>query len=104
MEDRIKTIIRDWLNKTFGNPDALPTPVLNGLAEEIDKHRWEIYRYQKDEYDMDDIDAVALDYDIKLTDEEREIILHKYQYCEYQDMDTIKDLLDFYIKREEESK
>ena len=104
MEDRIKTIIRDWLNKTFGNPDALPTPVLNGLAEEIDKHRWEIYRYQKDEYDMDDIDAVALDYDIKLTDEEREIILHKYQDCEYQDMDTIKDLLDFYIKREEESK
>lgn len=103
MEDRIKTIIRDWLNKTFGNPDALPTPVLNGLAEEIDKHRWEIYRYQKDEYDMDDIDAVALDYGIKLTDEEREMILHKYQDCEYQDMDAIKDLLGIYIKREGES-
>lgn len=103
MEDRIKTIIRDWLNNTFGNPDALPTPVLNGLAEEIDKHRWEIYKSVKDEYDMDDIDAVALDYDIKLTDEERGIILHKYQDCEYQDRDTIKDLLDFYIKREEES-
>lgn len=103
MEDRIKTIIRDWLNNTFGNPDALPTPVLNGLAEEIDKHRWEIYKYQKDEYDMEDIDAVALDYNIELTDNEREIILHKYQDCEYQDLETVKDLLDTYIKREEES-
>lgn len=103
MEDRIKTIIRDWLNNTFGNPDALPTPVLNGLAEEIDKHRWEIYKYQKDEYDMDDIDAVALDYNIELTDNEREMILHKYQDCEYQDLETVKDLLDTYIKREEES-
>lgn len=103
MEDRIKTIIRDWLNNTFGNPDALPTPVLNGLAEEIDKHRWEIYKYQKDEYDMEDIDAVALDYNIELTNNEREMILHKYQDCEYQDLDTVKDLLDTYIKREEES-
>lgn len=103
MEDRIKTIIRDWLNNTFGNPDALPTPVLNGLAEEIDKHRWEIYKYQKDEYDMEDIDAVALDYNIELTDNEREMILHKYQDCEYQDLETVKDLLDTYIKREEES-
>lgn len=103
MEDRIKTIIRDWLNNTFGNPDALPTPVLNGLAEEIDKHRWEIYKYQKEEYDMEDIDAVALDYGIELTDNEREMILHKYQDCEYQDLETVKDLLDTYIKREEES-
>ena len=101
MEDRLKTIIRDWLNVTFGNPDALPTPVLNGLAEEIDKHRWEIYRFTKDEFDLEDIDMVAENEGIELTKEERDTILHKYQDSEYQDMDTISDLISIYAKRKE---
>ncbi len=101
MEDRLKTIIRDWLNETFGNPDALPTPVLNGLAEELEKHRWEIFRFTKDEYDMEDIDMVAENEGIELTGEERNIILRKYQDSDYQDMDTISDLISIYSKRKE---
>lgn len=102
MKDRIETIIRDWLNKEFKNPSAIPGPMLKGLAEEIDKHRWEIYRFVKDEYDLEDIVRVATDKEIELTDEEVEIVLHKYQDSEYQDVDTITYLIDRIIEMRKE--
>lgn len=104
MEDRLKTIIRDWLSETFGNPDALPTPVLNGLAEEIEKHRWEIFSFTKDEYDLEDIERAAIDRGIELTDEEAEIVLRKYQDSDYQDVDTIDYFLDRIIEMRKEEK
>ena len=104
MKDRIETIIRDWLNKEFKNPSAIPGPMLKGLAEEIDKHRWEIYRFVKDENDLEDIVMVATDKEIELTDEEAEIVLHKYQDSEYQDVDTITYLIDRIIEMREEQK
>ena len=104
MKERLETIIRDWLNTSFGNPDAIPGLMVKGLAEEINKHRWEIYRFVKDENDMEDIERVANDREIELTDEEAEIVLHKYQDSEYQDIDTIDYLLDRIIEiRKEEN-
>lgn len=104
MKDRIETIIRDWLNKEFKNPSAIPTPMLKGLAEEIDKHRWEIYRFVKEEYDLEDIEMVAKDKEIELTDEELKIVLHKYQNSDYQDTDTIDYLVDRIIEMRKEQK
>ena len=104
MEDRLKTIIRDWLNETFGNPDALPTPVLNGLAEKIEKHRWEIYNFTKSEYDMEDIERAAADREIELTDEEAKIVLNEYQNSDYQDIDTIDYFLERIIETRKEKK
>lgn len=102
MRDRIETIIRDWLNKEFKNPSAIPGPMLKGLAEEIDKHRWEIYNFVKDEYDLEDIVRVATDKEVELTDEEVEIVLHKYQGSDYQDVDTISYLVDRIIEMRKE--
>ena len=101
MKDRIETIIRDWLNITFNNPNALPKPILSGLAEEIDKHRWEIYRYTKDEYDMEDIETLAENEGVELTADEKSIVLHRYQNSEYQDMDTLSYLVHLVIKERE---
>lgn len=102
MKDRIETIIRDWLNKEFKNPSAIPGPMLKGLAEEIDKHKWEIYNFVKTEYDLEDIARVEADKEIELTDEEAEIVLHKYQDSEYQDVDTISYLIDRIIETRKE--
>lgn len=103
MKDRIETIIRDWLNKEFKNPSAIPGPMLKGLAEEIDRHKWEIYKFIKDEYDLEDIETVATDKEIELTDKEAEIVLHKYQDSEYQDVDTISYLVDRIIEMRKEN-
>ena len=96
MEDRIATIIRDWLSTTFGNQDAIPNLMVKGLAEEIDKHRWEIYSYTKDEYDMEDIDMVAENNGIELTKEEREHAYHRYRKAqEYESsMDTLYEIIE----------
>lgn len=104
MKDRIQTIIRDWLNTTFDNPDAIPKLVVAGLADEIDKHRWEIYRFTKEEYDLEDIDMVADNKDVELTDDERLRVLHNYQNSEYQDSDTIDYFIDEVMRAREENK
>lgn len=94
MEDRIATIIRDWLNEKFGNPDALPNLMLKGLAEEINKHRWEIYNFVQEEYDMEDIDFVAENNEIELTPEERQTALHRYKKIEDSKLDTLSYVID----------
>ena len=100
MQDRLKTIIRDWLNETFGNPDALPGPVLDGLAEEIDKHSWEIYRHVVDQNDMEDIEYVAEENNIELTKEQKDIILHKYQDAEDNRLESLEYIIDYVVEEE----
>lgn len=96
MEDRIATIIRDWFNKKFGNPDALPNLVLKGLAEEINNHRFEIHSYVKDEYDEEDIDIAAENNDIKLSKEEKDYALRRYQKAQEYDssVEYINDIMN----------
>lgn len=92
MKDRIETIIRDWLNATFGNPDAIPSLMVKGLAEEIDKHRWEIYENVRDEYDLEDINMVAENNNIKLTKNEESYALNRYRKA--QEYESSMDVLD----------
>lgn len=92
MKDRIETIIRDWLNTTFGNPDAIPNLMVKGLAEEIDKHRFEIHNYVKDEYDLEDVQAAADNNNVTLTKDEESLALHRYNKA--QEYDSALDYLD----------
>ena len=102
MEDRLETIIRDWLSKEFKNPDALPKPMLRGLAEEINKHRWEIYNNVQEEYDLEDIDMVAEGCRIELTDEERKNALYIYKKLENSNLETLEYIIcEIKYKREE---
>ena len=102
MKDRIETIIRDWLNKEFKNPSAIPGPMLKGLAEEIDKHRWEIYSYTKDEYDLEDIEMVADNKKIELSKDEQEIALNRYKRV--QEYESSLDMLDEIVDKIIESR
>lgn len=92
MEDRIHTIIHDWLNTTFKNPDAMPELMVKGLAEEINKHRWEIYEYVKDEYDLEDIQMVAENNNVELTKDEETHAMHRYRKA--QEYESSIDILD----------
>lgn len=101
MQDRIETIIRDWLNIKFGNPDALPNLVLKGLAEEIYKHRWEIHRSVQEEYDMEDIDLTAENMAVELTEDERLRVLHRYKKIEDSNLETLSYIVEEVIDERE---
>lgn len=94
MQERIEKIIKDWLVKEFGNGDALPKPVLSGLAEEIVNHRWEIHTMVQEEYDMEDIEDVASANAYELTKEEKERILHRYKKLEDSNLDLLYDIVE----------
>lgn len=103
MKDRIETIIRDWLNEKFGNPDVLPNLVLKGLAEEINNHRWEIHDAVQEEYDLEDIDYMAENNEIELTPEERQTALYRYKKTEDSNLDTLSYIIDEIATEREKS-
>lgn len=103
MKDRVETIIRDWLNETFKNPDALPKPVLSGLAEEISKHKYEFHRDVQDEYDMEDIEYAAEEREgVVLTEDEKLRALHRYQKTKESDLETLSYIVDEILDEREE--
>ena len=85
MKDRIIDIIRGYMSKTFGNPDALPSPVVEGLAEEID--------------------MVAGFEEVELTEDERKEAFSRYRKAqEYESsIDSLSEIInDIADKREKE--
>lgn len=105
MKDRIVDIIRGYMSKTFGNPDALPSPVVEGLAEEIDNHGHEIYESIRDEYDYDDIDMMSDFEGVELTEDERKEAFSRYRKAqEYESsIDSLSEIInDIAGKREKE--
>lgn len=90
----LEKIIRSYFKEEFGNEDALPNLVLKGLAEEINKHRWDIHAAVQEEYDLEDIDYVAENNGIKLTPEERQTALHRYRKLEDSNLDTLAYIID----------
>lgn len=106
MEDRIETIIRDWLNTEFKNPNAIPGLMLKGLAKEIDKHRWEIYENVRDEYDFEDIDIVTGHYDVELTGDERTNAFYEYRKVQQyaSSIDALDEIVRNIIAKRKEQK
>ena len=94
MKDRLEKIIKDYMVKQFGNEDVLPKPVLTGLAEEINNHRWEIHTMVQEEYDMEDIEEVAKSNAYELTDDEKSRILHRYKKLEDSNLDLLYDIVE----------
>lgn len=92
--ERIETIIRDWLNTEFHNPDALPGLVITGLAGEIDRHRWEIYEDVQDEYDMEDVEDVAEEKGVKLTADQKRRAIWRWRKEKETPMDTLYDIVE----------
>lgn len=99
--DRIEQMIKEYFIREYGNENALPGPVLNGIVDEICKHRWEIHSRVDEEYDLEDIDRAAEDKDIELTDEERGTVLHRYNKLEDDRVSYLYDIIDEIVKERE---
>lgn len=94
MEERIEQIITEWLKKEFNNERAFPKVVVSGLANEINKHRWEIHNRVQREYDMDDIRSIAEDKNVNLTDEEISTVLHRYGKIENSNLESLDYIIE----------
>lgn len=94
MEERIEKIITEWLKKEFNNEKAFPKVVVSGLADEINKHRWEIYSSVQRECDMEDIMSIAEDKNVKLTDEEVSTVLHRYGKIEDSNLESLDYIIE----------
>lgn len=105
MEDRFKEIIHAWAQEEFGNSNALPEPVLNSMAEYIfTRHDWEIYNTLKDKYTMEDVEDIAEQDDIELTEEEKKWIVEKFNNTDtYQSsLDILMDIVNYCVERRKE--
>ena len=98
LEQEIKNILTDYFKQEFGNENALPNLVLSGIAHELAKNGWKLYRIVQKQYDYEDIDDMAGIKDIELTKEEREEIYENYSNSEYKDSDTLFYLLEDLIE------
>ena len=94
VKDRVETIIRDWLNTELHNPDAIPGLMVSGIAEEINKHRWDIHSRVEEEYKQEDIDSIEESMGIKLTSKEREKVLRQYDRVDDQVLDTLGIIIE----------
>lgn len=105
MEDRFKEIIHAWAQEEFGNPNALPEPVLNSMVEYIfTRHDWEIYNLLKDKYTMEDVEDIAEQDDIELTEEEKKWIVEKFNNTDtYQSsLDILMEIVNYCVERRKE--
>ncbi len=94
MEKRIEQIITEYLGKELGNRDAIPNLLVKGIADEINKHRWEIYNMVQREYDMEDIMSIAEDKNVMLTDEEVSTVLHRYGKIDDSNLDSLDYIIE----------
>lgn len=102
MKDRIEEIIKDYLVEQFGNEDVIPKLMLSGIAEKLDAHRWEFHSLVQEEYDMEDIENVADENGYKLTENEKNHILHRYKKLEDSNIDLLYDIVEEVVKEREE--
>lgn len=94
MQDRIETIIKQWMEREFKNEQALPDVVVKSLAEELNAHRYEIHSHVQQEYHMEDIEDAAAAGDVVLTQYEKDLILHRYEKLEDGNLDLLYDIID----------
>ena len=94
MKDRIYTIIYNWVAENFGTSEAEePSWDIHALAEEIAEHAWEIHSMKQEEYDEEDIEAVAADMGVELNKDEFSLVLHRYKKLEDANLETINYII-----------
>lgn len=103
VKEEIEQVIRKYLAETFKNEDALPNVIIEGLAEAIAKDRFVIYGLVDEEYNYEDIDMVASDRRVELSDKEKGDAYWRYKKVRDND-DSIQylyDIIDEIVERRE---
>lgn len=83
MEDKIYKWIYDWVAENFGESEADdPSWDIHALAEELDKHCFEIYRKIERDYLEEDCRYIAEQNGIELTDDEVKRVTNEFMDCD----------------------
>lgn len=95
MEERLRTIIYNWVGKNFGTQEAEdPSWSIEELAKEIAKHKYEIHSLVQEEYDLEDIDLQSERMGVKLSEDERLWVLHRYKKLEDSNLETLYYIIE----------
>lgn len=98
-------IIYKWVKENFGESEAdNPSWSIEALAEELDKHAYELFHKIEKENVEEDVVWVAKEYlDTELTDEELEIVTENYMNSDgYGSLsDKVEDIKWFINKAKE---
>lgn len=95
MEEKLRTIIYNWVDKNFGTQEAEdPSWSIEELAKEIAKHKWEIHSMVQEEYDLEDIDEEAKRMGVKLSKDEREWVYHRYKKLEDSNLENLYYIIE----------
>lgn len=101
IEAMLERIIYKWVADNFGESEADdPSWDIKSLAQEIARHKHEIYHEQEFEYVKEDVEYVANEImGVKLTDKELYAIADKYMNSEsYAEADI--ESIEYYIEME----
>ena len=95
MEERLRTIIYNWVKESFGENEADdPSWSIEELAKEIAKHKYEIHSLVQEEYDLEDIDLQSERMGVKLSEDERLWVLHRYKKLEDSNLETLYYIIE----------
>lgn len=99
VKEVVERRIREYFRNTFGREDVLPNVAIEGLAEKIEEYADIIYRIVDEEKIFEDIDYVADEIGVELSDEERGDAFYRYAKIKDNDdsiqylFDTIRDIV-----------
>lgn len=102
MEERVEGILISWFEREFGNRNALPGVLIKGIAEEICRHKYEIFEQVNNEYLLDDIDFVAHNEDVELTEEEKQRALDRYKRVENSNIEVLSYIITDIVRNRKE--
>ena len=102
IEEEFKKFLHEWVKKNFGQSEADdPSWSIEALAHDL-KYEYISLKEREDlEWVKEDVEYVAKDHDIKLTDKQAYAVAQNYMlseaYCEMHDEDIL-----YFIQREKE--
>ena len=102
IEEEFKKFLYEWVKKNFGQSEADdPSWSIEALAHDL-KYEYISLKEREDlEWVKEDVEYVANDHDIKLTDKQAYAVAQNYMlseaYCEMHDEDIL-----YFIRREKE--
>ena len=102
IEEEFKKFLHEWVKKNFGQSEADdPSWSIEALAHDL-KYEYISLKEREDlEWVKEDVEYVANDHDIKLTDKQAYAVAQNYMlseaYCEMHDEDIL-----YFIQREKE--
>lgn len=94
-KDKIAKIIKEWVRENFGTQEMEdPCYNIEELSKEIAKHRYEIHSIVQEEYDLEDINSEAKRMGVKLSEDDKLWVLHRYKKLEDSNLESLYYIIE----------